>query len=49
MSISNTCAREHSVFIIVAGPWENIEAEYEEFGDLTWIDQEEVYDGENLS
>lgn len=47
MSIRNTWAREHSVFFIVAGPWETIEAEYDEFRDLIWIDQEEVYDGES--
>ncbi len=47
MSIRDTWAYEHSVFFIVAGPWKDIELEYEKYGDLIWLDQEEVYDGEN--
>ncbi len=35
------------VFFLVAGPWtEDIQTEYETYGDLIWIDEEEVYDGE---
>ena len=36
-----------SVFFLVAGPWnDSIEQEYNKYGDLVWIDEEEVYDGE---
>lgn len=43
-SIRSTWAyRKENVFFIVAGPWEDIEHEYDEFGDLLWIDKEEIY------
>lgn len=46
-SIRRTWAsNRHAVFFLVAGPWEDIAQEYEEYGDLLWIDEEEVYDGE---
>jgi len=46
-SIRDTWASGHSgVFFLVAGPWEDIQEEYETKGDLLWIDEEEVYDGE---
>ena len=45
-SIRETWAKGHSVFFLVAGPWENIKEEYDEHHDLIWIDEEEVYDGE---
>jgi len=34
------------VFFLVAGPWEELREEYDRYGDLLWIDEEEVYDGE---
>ena len=34
------------IFFLVAGPWADIESEYNEKGDLIWIDEEEVYNGE---
>ena len=43
-SIRSTWAyRKQNVFFIVAGPWSNIEYEYNRFGDLLWIDKEEIY------
>ena len=46
-SIRKTWASDrHAVFFLVAGPWEDISKEYAEYGDLLWIDEEEVYDGE---
>ncbi len=43
-SIRSTWAyRKQNVFFIVAGPWEQIEHEYNRFHDLLWIDREEVY------
>ena len=45
-SIRDTWAKGHSVFFVVAGPWEVIQEEYDEHHDLIWIDEEEVYDGE---
>ena len=42
-SIRNTWAIGHSVFFIVAGPWEDIEEEYDEYEDLIWVDQGEIY------
>ncbi len=36
------------IFFLVAGPWDDqISAEYHKYGDLIWIDEEEVYEGEN--
>ncbi len=31
---------------MVAGPWENIADEYDKYRDLIWIEEEEVYEGE---
>jgi len=45
-SIRETWGQKHSVFFLVAGPWEDIAQEYDENKDLIWIDEEEVYDGE---
>ena len=46
-SIRSTWASKHkAIFFLVAGPWEDIQQEYEDCGDLIWIDEEEVYDGE---
>ena len=46
-SIRSTWARDHrGVYFIVAGPWEDIEKEYNEYRDLIWIDENEVYEGE---
>ena len=43
-SIRSTWAyRKSNVFFIVAGPWEDIQFEYETFGDLLWIEKDEVY------
>jgi hypothetical protein len=42
-AIRNTWASErpHRVFFIVAGPWEDIEEEFLEYGDLLWINMVE--------
>lgn len=45
-SIRETWAHKHSVFFLVAGPWQDIAKEYAEHKDLIWIDEEEIYDGE---
>jgi len=46
-SIRSTWARDRKgVYFIVAGPWEAIEEEYQHYRDLIWIDEEEVYEGE---
>jgi hypothetical protein len=46
-SIRSTWARGYKgVYFIVAGPWEDIEKEYNHYRDLIWIDEEEVYEGE---
>jgi hypothetical protein len=43
-SIRSTWAyKKKNTFFIVAGPWENIAQEYNQFEDLIWIDKEEVY------
>ena len=34
------------VFFLVGGPWEDIEREFNDFKDLIWIDEDEVYEGE---
>lgn len=31
-----------NVFFVVAGPWSQIEEEYEKYGDLLWLDMDEV-------
>ena len=46
-SIRSTWARDRDgVYFIVAGPWEDIQAEYEKYRDLIWIEEGEVYEGE---
>ena len=35
------------VFFLVAGPWEEIKDEYMFYQDMIWIDEEEVYKGED--
>jgi hypothetical protein len=35
--------RRRNVFFIVGGPWEDIQEEYDEYGDILWIDKEEIY------
>ncbi len=46
-SIRATWARDRKgVYFIVAGPWEDIEEEYNDYRDLIWIDEEEIYEGE---
>jgi len=45
--IRQTWAKERQgIFFLVAGPWKDIAEEYAEKKDLIWIDQEEVYNGE---
>lgn len=46
-SIRSTWANGHeNVYFIVAGPWDDIEHEFRKYGDLLWIDEKEVYNGE---
>jgi len=46
-SIRSTWARTRKgIYFIVAGPWEDIAEEYEKYRDLIWIEEEEVYEGE---
>ena len=35
------------VFFLVGGPWKDIEREFNHYKDLIWIDEDEVYKGEN--
>mmetsp|Transcript_8587 Transcript_8587/g.9443 ORF Transcript_8587/g.9443 Transcript_8587/m.9443 type:complete len:506 (+) Transcript_8587:126-1643(+) len=35
------------IFFLVAGPWEDIEKEYLWYQDMIWIDEDEVYKGED--
>ena len=43
-SIRETWAKgRDGVFFIVAGPWEAVEEEYNQYGDLIWVDQKEKY------
>lgn len=45
--IRETWAKDRQgIFFLVAGPWVDIAEEYAEKKDLIWIDQEEVYNGE---
>lgn len=37
----------NGTFFLVAGPWEDIRSEFEVYKDMIWIDEEEVYQGEN--
>ena len=46
-AIRETWAHGHSVYFIVAGPWVNIQSEYEEYHDLIWLDRDEIYDKDN--
>jgi len=46
MNGKNNC-RTPSTFFVVGGPWEDIQEEFKTYNDMIWIDQEEVYDGEN--
>ena len=41
--IRETWAIGKPVFFLVAGSWENIQKEFDLYGDLIWIDQEEAY------
>lgn len=46
-SIRSTWAKDRKgVYFIVAGPWEEIVQEYEKYRDLIWIEEEEIYEGE---
>ena len=46
-SIRATWASERKgIYFIVAGPWEAIEEEYNKYRDLIWIEEDEVYEGE---
>jgi len=43
--IRDTWAKGHEgVFFLVAGPWEAIEKEFEEYGDLLWLNEPEDYE-----
>lgn len=42
-AVRNTWAGGHSVFFIVAGPWDQIQKEYRAHRDLIWLDREEDY------
>jgi hypothetical protein len=46
--IRSTWAQElpNGVFFLVAGPWKDIEDEFTRYRDMIWIDEEEVYQGE---
>ncbi len=45
-SIRETWANGHTVLFLVAGPWEDIQDEYNTYRDIIWLNEEEVYDGE---
>ena len=46
-TIQNTWAKDHPrVLFLVAGPWDGISNEYRIYGDLIWIDEEEIYNRE---
>ena len=46
--IRSTWAKElqHGVYFLVAGPWKDIEQEFMFYKDMIWIDEDEVYQGE---
>eukprot|EP00559_Dactyliosolen_fragilissimus_P001059 CAMPEP_0184859920 /NCGR_PEP_ID=MMETSP0580-20130426/4872_1 /TAXON_ID=1118495 /ORGANISM="Dactyliosolen fragilissimus" /LENGTH=440 /DNA_ID=CAMNT_0027356803 /DNA_START=171 /DNA_END=1493 /DNA_ORIENTATION=+ len=47
-SIRSTWARNRKgVYFLVAGPWSQVEDEFNEHRDLIWINEEEIYEGEN--
>lgn len=43
----NSNIQQMRVFFLVAGPWDEIQNEYHTYGDLVWIEEDEVYDGEH--
>jgi hypothetical protein len=45
-AIRTTWGNGHTVYFIVAGRFGDIEQEYNQYGDLIWLDQPEVYRGE---
>ena len=46
-SVRATWASGHDgVYFIVAGPWKDVKEEYEKYRDLIWLDEDEVYEGE---
>jgi hypothetical protein len=46
--IRSTWARRYpGIFFLVAGPWEDIKDEYAYYQDMIWIDEEEIYKGED--
>jgi hypothetical protein len=46
-NIRNTWAKDRpGIFFLVAGSWNDIKEEYSQHKDLIWIDQKEVYNGE---
>lgn len=45
-SIRETWAMDHSVFFLVAGAWDAIREEYDNYKDMIWLNDEEIYDGE---
>ena len=46
--IRSTWARKYpGVFFLVAGPWEDVKDEYMFYQDMIWIDEDEVYKGED--
>jgi hypothetical protein len=42
-TIRETWGKGQKVFFLVAGNWEDIQNEYNELGDLIWVDQKEIY------
>ena len=46
MKMSKGGGTDEIVFFLVAGPWQDIDKEYEDHLDLLWIDDQEVHDGE---
>lgn len=45
--IRQTWAQGNTVFFLVAGDWNDIQSEYEEYRDILWVDQPEQYRDEN--
>jgi hypothetical protein len=46
-AIRETWGLGHSVYFIVAGPWDDVSNEYQNHKDLIWLGVDETYDGEN--
>jgi len=44
--IRSTWAKETSVFFLVAGPWADVKEEYMQYKDMIWINEDEIYLGE---